>query len=64
MSAVLGVGPASRSCVVCPSRSRRGTLYFLPPLQVLGLVWDVKVEKHNAASSTSQRHLWAGCVQS
>ena len=52
-----------------PKSSGRDTLSttsFPFPLQVLGLVWDVKVEKQQRsfARSFAETYLWAKCVQS
>ena len=67
MSAVLGVvgqrrGHACAQVVLAAAPS------LLPcfPLQVLGLVWDVKVEKQQRsfARSFAETYLWAKCVQS
>ena len=52
------------------SSGREYPLYFRSsfsfPLQVLGLVWDVKVEKQQRsfARSFAETYLWAKCVQS
>ena len=68
MSAVLGVGGGSVAVMrsLPESSSPRHPLYFLASLQVLGLVWDVKVEKQQRSfvRSFAETYLWARCVQS